>query len=57
MPQLGRLKCFASSLQKTDSQENIIIPSDLLGEKGNKSGRPLDASPLIQIPFSIQRDH
>lgn len=38
MLELGRLKCFASSLQKTDSQENIIIPSDLLGETGNKSG-------------------
>ena len=48
VPQLGRLKRFALSLQKTDSQENMIIPSDLLGEMGNKSGSPLEASPCIQ---------
>ncbi|KAM5139975.1 EEF1A lysine methyltransferase 2 isoform 1-T1 [Callospermophilus lateralis] len=56
VPQLGRLKCFASSLQKTDSQENMMIASDLLGETGNKSGSSLEASPFIRISFSIQRD-
>lgn len=29
---------FCLNFQKTDSQENVIIPSDLLGETGSKFG-------------------
>lgn len=29
---------FCLNFQKTDSQENVIIPSDLLGETGSKVG-------------------